>query len=400
MTLQETITLAESPTTSPETLFSLYRDLRHIPEWHRSKIRKKIAGNPNIPATLVTGITHWHGRELFQNPVLPLLLMETPDLFQRANTHNLYRLLSWEETPKFLLNVLSQHNDALVAHEAQYHVGLHGEYADDSWIDEVKAALYSSTCETQKDRWVQYWHMCEALPSWLTQRLGWRPLPRPIQTTRVRPHVTEPAPTENEASQLTQLTDDELLALAKHPGQHPERLRLLIEIDWRPRPYNQRCRLHDEASNHRNVPQDLLRSGRIRANIRYYDKFSLKERLRRIPMYQLKGFTEELVGHRDANNALCRQALYRTLSYRSYNRYSPDNFPPSITFLALLRTKDASKIRFSEPDLWWHERLAAALHPETHPDVRAYIAKDSHRWVRAAARAAQADPNTWKRFWE
>ena len=175
MTLQETIATAESLTTCLETLFSLYRDLRHVPEWHRSKIRKKIVGNPNISAKLVPEITHWHGRELFKNPVLPLLLMETPDLFQRANTHNLYRLLSWEETPKFLLNVLSQHQNPLIAHEAQYHVGVHGEYTDDSWIDEVKAALYSSTCESQGDKWVQYWHMCEALPRWLTQRLSWRP---------------------------------------------------------------------------------------------------------------------------------------------------------------------------------------------------------------------------------
>lgn len=243
---------------------------------------------------------------------------------------------------------------------------------------------------------MQYWHMCEALPSWLTQRLGWRPLPRPIQTARIHPHVTEPAPTEHEASQLEQLTSDELLTLAQHPGQHPDRLRILIEMYKTFRYDGNYWKVYYAIWNHPNFPQDLLRSGRYYTEISYYDMSIIEEQVEQSQGNVLSSLVEKLIGHNDASLALCQRALLRLVA-------SPPSFcyfPPSVTFLALLRADDASQIRFSEPDLWWHERLAAALHPGTHPDVRAYIAKDSHRWVRAAARAAQADPNTWKRFWE
>jgi hypothetical protein len=396
MTLQETIAAAESPKTCSQILPRLYRDLRHVPEWRRSKIRKKIAGNPNICATLAREISFWHGRELFKNPALPLLLLETPNLFAPANHTNLLRLLSWEETPEFVLSALQQHSDSLVAHEAHYHVALHGEYTDDSWIGEVKDALTHSACESQAHPWMQYWHVCDVLPLWLKERLAWPATPRPITTAYVPPQVTEPAPTREALATLSQLNLEELTAIAKHPGQHPELLRAIIELDMRHLTYSG-YHIRMVASDHPNVPQDLLRSGRTSSSFVHFDKDTLAAKVESESGYGLRVLTERLIGHQEADNALCQRALLRAVTHGTMAYYDS---PPVTHFLGLLRADDASVIPFWEAHLWWYFRMAAALHPDTAPEVRAFIAKDSHRWVRAAARAAQADPSTWKRFWE
>lgn len=396
MTLQETIAAAESPKTCSQTLLSLYRDLRHVPEWRRSKIRKIIAGNPNIPAMLVPEIAHWHGRELFKNPALPLLLLETPNLFERANHTNLLRLLSWEETPVFVLNALHEHSDSLVVHEAHYHVALHGEYPDDSWIDEVKDALTHSACESQKHPWMQYWHVCELLPTWLKARLAWSPTPRQITTAYVPPLVTEPAPTQEELDALLHLSLEELITLAQHPGQHPELLRAIIEMDVRHLKHSG-YHIQQIAKRHPNVPQDLIRSGCAAPSFLHWDKEALAAKVELESGWGLQVLTKNLVGHQEADNALCQRALLRKVASGTMTDYDAI---PVTHFLGLLRADDATVIPFWEAHLWWHWRMAAALHPDTNPELRAFLAKDSHCWVRAAARAAQADPTLWKRFWE
>lgn len=195
---------------------------------------------------------------------------------------------------------------------------------------------------------------------------------------------------------MQQLTDEEIYSLTQHPGQHPERLRLILEINPNQYPYSF-WQVQDAASNHPNVPQDLILSGKIHPHISFCDHASLEAQVEHSQGYSMSALTESLLTHRDADNALCQKALLRTVCS---GFYSHNAFPISLSFLGRLHSDSPGNLRFYESFLWWDERIVAALHPGIHPEVRTYIAKDSHRWVRAAAKAAQSNPDTWKRFWE
>lgn len=400
MTLQETLAAINSPTTPSETLEAIYEKMPQVPSWRRSRLRKKIAAHPNLPLSLLPRISFWHGPALFENPALMLLLMEKPTVFCGADVRNLYRLLSWEDVPQAVIIALTQHPNPHIAQEARLHVGLCGEASTDVWLAELREWLLSEAEAQRGDEWVQQWYRFEAFPSFLQKCLNWRLPPRVVTRRRLPMVVTEPAPTEAEREALLLATDDELVLLAGRIGQHPDRLRLLFEI-WNERKAGESGRyvylpphLRQAIGMHQNLPADMALMPEF-FHI-HNPNLSMETQIARFMQatpYDACSALRRLLEHEDATPELCQQAIHQA-DARCYT------FQGLLRLLSLMRSPEPESLRFFEPDLSWPERLATALHPQTRREVREYLMKDTHRWVRAGARAAQEDTQSWRRIWE
>ena len=86
MNIEESRQLAQDENTSPEKL-------RELANHTDTTILKNIVANPNIPPDVLTKLASLFPKQVFNNPALDLLLIETPDLFSGGLADSLCSLL-------------------------------------------------------------------------------------------------------------------------------------------------------------------------------------------------------------------------------------------------------------------------------------------------------------------
>ncbi|HKD76887.1 MAG TPA: hypothetical protein VKB76_15385, partial [Ktedonobacterales bacterium] len=104
---------ANDPETDPQRLDGLKDDPNLAP---------LVAANPNTPVKTLLSLIRNHPCEFLTNPILPLLYLEDPTLFQNLPYQDALRLLSCEHALEWLLTCCSQHRHAGVRDAVQYHI--------------------------------------------------------------------------------------------------------------------------------------------------------------------------------------------------------------------------------------------------------------------------------------
>lgn len=118
---------ASSPDTSPEQLRTLAYTSRTLmlqvaennaapPELLRElaasskAVCERVAANPNTPIDVLLKLGAKFPKQLLSNPILPLLLLENPNLVEEIPLNTLISLLKEEQVPDYILNAASKHN--------------------------------------------------------------------------------------------------------------------------------------------------------------------------------------------------------------------------------------------------------------------------------------------------
>lgn len=109
---------AMDPATPPKTLAKLANNPDMAPV---------VAGNPNASAELLMTLAADHPREFLDNPALPFLLLEAPDLPQRMSRAAAAAVARFADVPLVILKQFSASDDTLIAELGRTHVQITGE---------------------------------------------------------------------------------------------------------------------------------------------------------------------------------------------------------------------------------------------------------------------------------
>ena len=104
---------ARDPATAPQRLTELARE--------SVTLRRAVAGNPNTPTPWLLWLAKSYWRELLDNPVLPLLLLEDPGFPAKLPTPALRAMLRRPDPPPEFLTLLARHPDAEIRESARLH---------------------------------------------------------------------------------------------------------------------------------------------------------------------------------------------------------------------------------------------------------------------------------------
>lgn len=119
---------AASPDTSPEQLRELASTSKTLmllvaennaapPELLRElaveskAVCERVAQNPNTPTDVLLKLGAKFAKQFINNPILPLLLLENPNLVENIPLNTLISLLKQEQVPDYILNAASQHQN-------------------------------------------------------------------------------------------------------------------------------------------------------------------------------------------------------------------------------------------------------------------------------------------------
>jgi hypothetical protein len=164
--------LASDPNASADDLSSLIREVleevhscRGRDEWGMPLLRvldswkcpewlcpagfliPPLAANPNTPPDLIVSLLRESPRltltGLLRNPVLPLLPLEVPDLFERLATYLPSGLVRSPNLTAELAGILAFHPNSFTAWEARSSVALSGEFRPDTdWRDAMERETF------------------------------------------------------------------------------------------------------------------------------------------------------------------------------------------------------------------------------------------------------------------
>ncbi|HKD76360.1 MAG TPA: hypothetical protein VKB76_12735, partial [Ktedonobacterales bacterium] len=121
---------ARDPETSGERLTTLAEEPRFAP---------LVAANPNTPADVLLRLVQRFPRQVVENPVLPLLLIENPQFFKQ-HERELLPFLRVADVPAFMMNIMRISKDKLARDAARYHVQCGGEAGQD-WEQHAQTAI-------------------------------------------------------------------------------------------------------------------------------------------------------------------------------------------------------------------------------------------------------------------
>jgi hypothetical protein len=93
--------LAASPDTLPELL-------RELAAKSSKAVCERITANPNTPTDILFKLGAKFPKQLLENPILPLLLLENPNFIEEIPLNTLIRLIKEEEVPNYILNAASK----------------------------------------------------------------------------------------------------------------------------------------------------------------------------------------------------------------------------------------------------------------------------------------------------
>jgi hypothetical protein len=152
---------------NPAAGANLLRDLAASDD---ASTRAAIAANPNAPLDTLLRLAGDFPAAFCANPVLPLLLLEQPDLPARIDPNALRRLMSYAGVPRAILAWIAAHAAPAEAETARLHVGLAGAAGGD-WPALARAALWKASPPSYSDLLLELLGL-DALPDWLLELLA------------------------------------------------------------------------------------------------------------------------------------------------------------------------------------------------------------------------------------
>lgn len=145
--------LAHDPTVDPVVAFN--------PEVNTHLLRERgllgddvtlaaVAANPNTPVATLLSLAGRFPGEFCSNPVLPLLLLENPDLPAGMDDATLRNLLRYPDVPQMLLEWIANYAKPPMAVLARMHVRFAGEAGPD-WESDATAAIWKHPLNDYND---------------------------------------------------------------------------------------------------------------------------------------------------------------------------------------------------------------------------------------------------------
>ena len=168
MDIHQARQLAQDESTAPEKLRELANSTDLI-------VRKNIVINPNIPPDVLIKLAAEFPKQVFDNPAIDLLLLETPDLFSGTLANALCSLLKRvvstrmieyaanssdkrlklailmnPQTPQETLKELAKNRNYQVQEATELHINSTNQNTADSYKDFVKAKIQQQLVETDQ----------------------------------------------------------------------------------------------------------------------------------------------------------------------------------------------------------------------------------------------------------
>lgn len=144
--------------------------LRTLADGTDATIRAAVAAHPNAPLDLLLRLAGEFPAAFCANPVLPLLLLEQPDLPARMGADTLRRLLCYAGVPQSILRWIVAHAAPSEAEAARLHIGLAGAAGAD-WPARARAALWRVAPPGYSDLLLELLGL-GGVPAWLLEMLA------------------------------------------------------------------------------------------------------------------------------------------------------------------------------------------------------------------------------------
>jgi hypothetical protein len=144
--------------------------LRILADSTDATTRAAVAAHPNAPLDLLLHLAGELPAAFCSNPVLPLLLLEQPDLPARMEADTLRRLLGYAGVPPSILRWIAAHAAPPEAEAARLHIMLAGEAGAD-WPAHARTALWRAAPPSYTELLLELLSL-GAIPAWLLEMLA------------------------------------------------------------------------------------------------------------------------------------------------------------------------------------------------------------------------------------
>lgn len=353
MTEDDYIARASDPGCSGASLEALWREIGSfrfpLGPTAATRIQHAIAKNPNLTQTLAKQCFGQLSPSLAENPALPLLFLQNPQLAEDAAEETLLRMTRRLDSPASLLEVLTHHSIRQVREAARLHLALYGEATEEN----VRTELANLPIGGKEK--LMTLHAWGLVPGWLATRHKLKPAIPPTLPEPIEGCVNDAPLTEAEVAELEQWL---LAARPWKPGPlsaPAERLRTLAQrTDVKAgvlRALRGEKWLHKELESNPASPLDLLLELRASAIV---------------------------LARTDASHA-----LKTAVTARVVDRTSSGGL---VVVLALAHLHDDELLHESALSTRWIRRLGASLNPRLTEKDRKRLVEDATAIVRAVAR--------------
>jgi hypothetical protein len=147
--------------TSSEELRRIYELASDFDSELRDIFFQNLATNPNVPLDILTGYDLYRSSRFARNPILPLLLIENPQILHSGQWQHV--LYTNEEIPQILLPFLLHHPDKHISEAAHLHISYAGE-AGENWRDEAGKYIAKLLCKPQEAYFLKKYNL---IPDWI-----------------------------------------------------------------------------------------------------------------------------------------------------------------------------------------------------------------------------------------
>jgi hypothetical protein len=241
---------AQDPATPPGTLWELFDATRSgLGPKETQTLSEALARHPNAPVDLLATLAYRCPKAVAQNPALPLLPLEYPDLLDHIPAPALPGLLACPELPPAFVALCRRYPDREIAELAARHIAFAPLYdaAGTTWQEEAREEIVRLPVGDWEALWELIEHDCA--PQELAERLGFAALHAPVHpevrdfierrhdasaSPPALPDVVTPPPGSWEA--LVQYDFSRALECASDPRTPPDALRRILRYQPNPIP--------------------------------------------------------------------------------------------------------------------------------------------------------------------
>ncbi len=183
MTAEDLLAEVSNPSTLPNRLEQLWFGFPYPlqkPGYHGShEIRRRIAAHSNLTPKLAGRALGKYPEVVCENPVFPLLKLETPDLVKMVPPSDLLAWLKREHCPTPFVELMLGKNWPLVSEAAKRHVSYAGYVSRDELPDVLRAELIAMP-KAKDDKSLKALNEVGLVPQSIAEHLGLgEPVPLP-----------------------------------------------------------------------------------------------------------------------------------------------------------------------------------------------------------------------------